>query len=59
MTIFQSILTGLVIIYCIMLNNAQWQSWKNKEIKSWIFYTITETVMIVVTIFMVHNFIRG
>ena len=59
MTIFQSILTSLVIVYCVILNNAQYQSWENKKIKSWIFYLIAETVMIVTTIFMVRDFIRG
>lgn len=57
MTIFQLILIGLTIVYCIMLNNTQYQSWKNKEIKSWIFYAIAETVVIVSIIFMIHDFI--
>lgn len=57
MTIFQLILISLAIVYCIMLNNIQYQSWKNKEIKSWIFYAIAETVVIVSIIFMIHDFI--
>lgn len=59
MTVFQLILTILVIVYCIILNNNQYESWKNKEIKLWIFYMIAETVMIIVAILMVYDFIQG
>lgn len=55
MTVLQSILTGLVIIYCIILNNIQSQTWKKKEFVSWLFYTVIEAVAIVFAILVIQG----